>query len=127
MRAFALSTAFAIICFAPPAIAAQFDGNWNMVAVTTSGHCGRVPIGIWSSYTQAGCYGCSEKLPAALPGGIRAGDRPRLLRVHPMTVDNVGGLRARQQNQFASAARRSKDASLVPSPTGGISCFKPPH
>jgi hypothetical protein len=46
MRAFALSTAFAIICFAPPAIAAQFDGNWNMVAVTTSGHCGKIPIGL---------------------------------------------------------------------------------
>ena len=41
MRVFALSTAFAIICFAPPAIAAQFDGNWSMVAVITSGHCGR--------------------------------------------------------------------------------------
>jgi len=35
IRAFALSTAFAIICFAPPAIAAQFDGHWRMVAVTT--------------------------------------------------------------------------------------------
>jgi hypothetical protein len=32
MRAFALWTAFAIICSAPPALAAQFDGNWNMVA-----------------------------------------------------------------------------------------------
>ena len=41
MCAFALSTAFAIICSAPPAIAAQFDGNWSMLAVTTSGHCGK--------------------------------------------------------------------------------------
>jgi len=40
MRAFALSTAFTIICSAPPALAAQFDGNWSMVAVTTRGHCG---------------------------------------------------------------------------------------
>jgi hypothetical protein len=46
IRAFALSTAFAIVCFDPPAIAAQFDGNWSIVAVTTSGHCGRVPIGL---------------------------------------------------------------------------------
>src|SRR5262249_61613846 len=45
-REFALWTAFAIICSAPPAIAAQFDGNWNMVAVTTRGHCGRIPIGL---------------------------------------------------------------------------------
>ena len=46
MRAFALWTAFAIICSAPRALAAQFDGNWNMVAVTTRGHCGRIPIGL---------------------------------------------------------------------------------
>src|SRR5262245_55648554 len=44
VRAFALSTAFAIICSTPPAIAAQIDGHWSMVAVTTSGHCGEIPI-----------------------------------------------------------------------------------
>jgi hypothetical protein len=44
--AFALSTAFAIVCSAPPAIAAQFDGNWSMVAMTTRGHCGKIPIGM---------------------------------------------------------------------------------
>jgi hypothetical protein len=42
IRAFAFFTAFTISC-APPAIAAEFDGNWNMVAVTTSDHCGRIP------------------------------------------------------------------------------------
>ena len=41
--AFALWTAFTIIGSAPPALAAQFDGNWSMVAVTTRGHCGRNP------------------------------------------------------------------------------------
>jgi hypothetical protein len=46
MRAFALSTAFAIFCSVPPAVAAQFDGNWSMVAVTTSGHCGSISIGL---------------------------------------------------------------------------------
>jgi hypothetical protein len=50
MRVFALSTAFAIICLAPPANAAQFDGTWNMLAVTTSGHCGRIPIGLGISH-----------------------------------------------------------------------------
>jgi hypothetical protein len=49
-RVFALSTAFVILCFTPAAIAAQFDGNWNMVAVTTSGHCGRIPIGLEISH-----------------------------------------------------------------------------
>lgn len=50
MCAFALSTAFVIICCAPPVSAAQFDGNWSMLAVTTSGHCGRIPIGLGISH-----------------------------------------------------------------------------
>ena len=49
-RVFALSTAFVILCFTPAAIAAPFDGNWNMVAVTTSGHCGRISIGLEISH-----------------------------------------------------------------------------
>ena len=44
--AFALSTAFAILWSAAPAIAAPFDGNWKMVLVTTSGHCGMIKIGM---------------------------------------------------------------------------------
>ena len=42
----ALSTAFAIIGFAPPATAAPFDGSWNMALVTTSGRCGVIKIGM---------------------------------------------------------------------------------
>ena len=44
--AFALAAVFAIICSIAPANAAQFDGNWSMVAVTTSGHCGQIPIDV---------------------------------------------------------------------------------
>jgi hypothetical protein len=46
MRALALSTAFTTICFAQPATAAQFDGSWNMVLMTTNGHCGQIRIGL---------------------------------------------------------------------------------
>ena len=46
MCALALSAASALICFAPPASAAKFDGNWSMTAVTTRGHCGTIPIGM---------------------------------------------------------------------------------
>lgn len=46
MCAFALSVASAIICCAPSATAAKFDGSWNMTAVTTRGHCGTVPMGL---------------------------------------------------------------------------------
>jgi hypothetical protein len=60
MCAFALLTAFIVICSAPPAIAAQFDGNWSMVAVTTSGHCGKIPIGLGISrgriYSTGGSF-----------------------------------------------------------------------
>ena len=44
--AFALLAAFAIVCFAPPANAAQFDGSWNMFLVTTNGHCGTIKVGL---------------------------------------------------------------------------------
>jgi hypothetical protein len=44
--AFALSTALVILCSAAPATAAPFDGSWNMVLVTTNGHCGVIKIGM---------------------------------------------------------------------------------
>lgn len=46
MRALALSTAFATLCFAAPATASPFDGSWHMVLVTTNGHCGIINIGV---------------------------------------------------------------------------------
>lgn len=44
--ALALTTAFAILSFAAPAHAAPFDGPWNMILVTTDGHCGKIKIGM---------------------------------------------------------------------------------
>jgi hypothetical protein len=44
--ALALAGATAIICYAAPASAGKFDGNWSMTAVTTKGHCGVIPIGM---------------------------------------------------------------------------------
>ena len=49
MRAFVLSTAFAILGFTVPATAWPFDGSWRMVLVTTSGHCGVINIGVAST------------------------------------------------------------------------------
>jgi hypothetical protein len=62
MRALAIPTAVAITCFAPPAIAADFDGNWSMVAVTTSGHCGEIPIGVEISRVFLRAEALSEPL-----------------------------------------------------------------
>jgi hypothetical protein len=46
MRAIALSTAFAILGFAQPAMASPYDGSWHMVLTTTNGHCGVINIGV---------------------------------------------------------------------------------
>jgi len=46
LRAFALSIAFALFCFAAPATASPYDGSWNMVLETTDGHCGVIKIGM---------------------------------------------------------------------------------
>lgn len=42
--AVAASAASAILCFAIPASASRYDGNWSMTAVTTRGHCGTIPM-----------------------------------------------------------------------------------
>jgi hypothetical protein len=79
MRAFALSTAFAIISFAPPAIAAQFDGNWSMVAVTTSGHCGKIPIGFGIAHGRI--YSTGGRFaghPVELAGRVSASGQVRM-------------------------------------------------
>ena len=77
--AFALSTAFTIICSAPPALAAQFDGNWSMVAVTTRGHCGKIPIGLGIShgriYSTGGAF---VSYPIQLGGRVSAAGQVRM-------------------------------------------------
>ena len=50
--AFGLLTAFVISCSAPSAIAGRFDGRWRMVAMTRSGHCGKIPVGVGISRGQ---------------------------------------------------------------------------
>jgi hypothetical protein len=78
-RTLALSTAFAIIAFAPPAIAAPFDGTWNMVAVTTSGHCGRIPIGLGISHGRIfSTGGRFARYPIQLAGRVSASGQVRM-------------------------------------------------
>ena len=82
MCAFALSTAFAIIWAAPPAIAAGFDANWNMLAVATSGHCGKIPIGLGVSRGRIYSTGGSFALhPIHLGGRVSASGQARLSAV----------------------------------------------
>jgi hypothetical protein len=79
MCALGLSAALAIICSAPPAIAAQFDGAWRMIAVTTHGHCGRIPIGFGISrgriYSTGGSFAFHR---IQLGGRVSASGQARL-------------------------------------------------
>ena len=76
--AVALSTAFAIMCSAPPAIAAR-DGNWLMVAVTTRGHCGKINIGLGIKsgrlYSTGGSF---VRHPIRVDGRISASGQARI-------------------------------------------------
>lgn len=44
--ALAVTAAFAVLWFAPPTEAANFGGSWNMLVVTTDGHCGQIKVGL---------------------------------------------------------------------------------
>jgi len=97
MRAFALSTGFAIIGFVQPAIAAQFDGHWRMVAVTTSGHCGEIPIDVGISrgriYSTGGSsFGTAfADYPIQLVGRVTAGGQVRMNAVAgPRSTQGTG-------------------------------------
>jgi hypothetical protein len=91
-RTIALSAASAIVSSTPPAIAAQFDGEWSMVAETTRGHCGTIAVGLeidrgefilpvdLSLFTQSGWA-------AAFPPRGRSGSMQWLARARPMGPD----------------------------------------
>jgi hypothetical protein len=92
MRVFALSTAFAIICSALPAIAAQFEGKWSMVAVTASGHCGKIPIGLGISHGRISSTGGRfARHPIQLAGRISASGQVRMNAVAgPRSAKGIG-------------------------------------
>ena len=92
MRAIALWTAFAIFCSAPPAIAAQFDGKWSLVAVTTSGHCGSIPVGLGISRGQIYSTGGSFVFyPIQLGGRVSSSGQVRMTAVAgPRIAHGIG-------------------------------------
>jgi len=80
--ALALWIVFAITCFAPPAIAARYDGKWSMLAVTTSGHCGKIPIGVGISRGRIFSTGGSfVAYPIRLGGNVSASGQTRMTAV----------------------------------------------
>ena len=99
-RTLALSTAFAITALAPPAIAAQFDGTWNMVAVTTSGHCGKIPIGLGISHGRIfSTGGRFARYPIQLAGRVSASGQVRMNAVAgPRSASGTGRFNRVQGN-----------------------------
>ena len=91
--AFALATVFTIFGSIAPATAAQFDGNWSMVAVTTSGHCGQIPIGLGISrgriYSTGGSF---ASYPIQLGGRISSSGQVQMKAVAgPRIAHGIGG------------------------------------
>jgi hypothetical protein len=93
MCAFALSLTVAIISSMLPAMASQFDGNWSMVVVTTSGHCGTIPIGLEISRGRIYSVGGSAfaGYPIELVGRVSASGQVRMKAVAgPRSAYGIG-------------------------------------
>jgi hypothetical protein len=75
----ALAAAFAILHSAPAAIAASFDGSWKMLVVTTSGHCGKIPVGLGISHGRIqSTSGAFVFHPIKLTGHVSASGQAKL-------------------------------------------------
>jgi hypothetical protein len=87
-----LLAACAITCSAPPAIAANFDGNWSMVAETTRGHCGTIEIGLGINRGRIFSTGGSFAFyPIQLGGRVSASGQVRMDAVAgPRTAHGTG-------------------------------------
>jgi hypothetical protein len=87
-----LAAVVALICSAPTAIAANFDGNWSMVAETTRGHCGTIAMGLGIArgrlYSTAGSFAF---YPIRLAGRVSASGHVRMNAVAgPRTAHGTG-------------------------------------
>ena len=87
-----LSAALAAVCSAAPATAANLDGNWNMVAATTRGHCGTIEIGLGINrgriYSTGGYFAF---YPIQLGGRVSASGRVQMSAVAgPRTARGTG-------------------------------------
>jgi hypothetical protein len=69
----------ALAGFVPPAAAASFDGRWSMLVQTTSGHCGRIPVGLGISHGRIYSTGGSFAFhPIQLAGRVAASGQARM-------------------------------------------------
>lgn len=92
MCALALSAVFAILCSTPPAIAASFDGSWNIFLVTTNGHCGTIKVGLAISGGKiASTSGKFVMRPIHIAGLVSGSGQARMNGVAgPRKADGIG-------------------------------------
>ena len=82
ISSFSLAAIVTVASCVPPAIAAKFDGNWSMVAVTTRGHCGVIPMGLGISRGRIHSTGGSFALyPIQIGGSVSANGQVRMKAV----------------------------------------------
>ncbi len=100
IRVFALAGAFAAasVSAASSAMAANFDGNWSLVAQTTNGHCGAsqwdVAISGGQVHYPGGAY---MGFPVGLAGAISPSGRIEVNVAAGPRVGNAAGRLGRHQ------------------------------
>ena len=79
-----------------PALAANFDGNWSMVAETTRGHCGTIELGLAIDRGRINSTaGSFAFYPIRLGGRVSASGQVRMSAVAgPRTAHGTGRLGA---------------------------------
>jgi hypothetical protein len=96
----------AIICFALPAMAARFDGNWSLVAQSTLGHCGSIEFGVairgGRIYSTSGSF---AGYPVRLGGRISASGHVQMNAVAGPRNGNGAGRFGRFQGSGTWAGR----------------------
>ena len=92
MQSFALAALSAVLCSVPPATASEFEGSWTMVASTTSGHCGRIKVGL--GIKRGRIYSTSGKFvfrPIHVAGIVSPSGQAKMNAVAgPRTAQGIG-------------------------------------
>jgi hypothetical protein len=92
VQSLALTALIALLCFVPPATASEFEGSWTMVASTTSGHCGRIKVGL--GIKRGRIYSTSGKFvfrPIHVAGIVSPSGQAKMNAVAgPRTAQGVG-------------------------------------
>jgi hypothetical protein len=83
---------------ASPAVASRFDGKWSMVAVTTRGHCGVIPLGLEITHGRIHSTGGSFAFyPIQMAGTVSRNGQVRMKAVAgPRLANGTGRFRTNE-------------------------------